>query len=120
MNYYKAIKYEVGQVVYLVPRDKRERPYFAEVVKVGRKYAYVKYFDGERSFGRDIKIEIEYNRTYLDIGSGDDVFETKAIYEQSVKDMVFQKEIMKKLNSFIIETKKLEAIAELLGVKREE
>lgn len=120
MNYYKPIKYEVGQVVYLVPRDKHKRPYFAKIVKIGRKYAYAKYFDGEHSFGRDIKIEIEYNQTYIDIGSSDDVFETKAIYEQSVKDMFLQKSIMKKLNSFIIETDKLEAIAELLGIKREE
>lgn len=120
-NYNEPIKFEVGKEIYLVPSDKRDKPYHARVTKVGRKYAYAgAIHEGWNRLGRDFKIEIGENRTYAEYGSTDYVYESEAIYEQYLKDKALQYRISKQLNSKVFDSNTLEVIAEVIGLESHE
>lgn len=112
MKYNEAIKYKVGQEIYLVPRDPRSKPYKATITKVGRKYVYAKY-----SYGSEFKLSLERNIT-------DDcraeVFESEAIYEQYLKDKQLQSLISKQLNATVFDSETLEVIANVIGMESHE
>ena len=117
-NYNEPIKYEVGKEIYLVPSDTRTKPYRASIPKIGRKYAYAgTIYKGWDDLGRDFKIEIGKNRTSVEYGSADDVYESEAIYEQYLKDKALQYHISKQLNSKIFDSNTLEVIAEVIGLE---
>lgn len=117
-NYNEPIKYEVGKEIYLVPSDTRHEPYRARITKVGRKYAYAgTIYKGWDDLGRDFKIEIKKNRTSVEYGSTDDVYESEAIYEQYLKDKALQYRISKQLSSTIFDSDTLEVIAEVIGME---
>lgn len=120
-NYDEPIKYEVGKEIYLVPSDTRNKPYSARVTKIGRKYAYAgRVYEGWDDLGREFKIEIEKNRTSVEYGSTDDVYESEAIYEQYLKDKALQYRISKQLSSTIFDSNTLEVIAEVIGMESHE
>lgn len=120
-NYNEPIKYEVGKEIYLVPSDKRNKPYRARITKIGRKYAYAgTIHEGWDSLGRDFKIEIEKNRTSVEYGSADNVYESEAIYEQYLKDKALQYRISKQLNSKVFDSNTLEVIAEITELESQE
>ena len=120
-NYNEPIKYEVGKEIYLVPSDKRDKPYRARITKVGRKYAYAgTVHEGWDRLGRDFKIEIGENRTSVEYGSADDVYESEAIYEQYLKDKALQYRISKQLSYTIFDAETLEVIAEVIGLESHE
>lgn len=117
-NYNEPIKYEVGKEIYLVPSDTRHEPYRARITKVGRKYAYAgTIYKGWDDLGRDFKIEIGKNRTSVEYGSTDDVYESEAICEQYLKDKALQYRISKQLSSTIFDSDTLEVIAEVIGME---
>lgn len=116
-NYDEPIKYEVGKEIYLVPSDTRKKPYRARITKVGRKYAYAGIIWDWDDLGREFKIEIEKNRTSVEYGSTDDVYESEAIYEQYLKDKALQYRISKQLTSTIFDSETLEVIAEVVGLE---
>lgn len=112
MKYNEAMKYKVGQEIYLVPRDTRSKPYTATISKVGRKYAYAQH-----SYGAEFKLSLERNMT-------DDcraeVFESEAIYEQYLKDKQLQSLISKQLNATVFDSETLEVIANVIGLESHE
>lgn len=116
-NYNEPIKYEVGKEIYLVPSDTRKKPYRARITKIGRKYAYAGTIRDWDDLGREFKIEIEKNRTSVEYGSADDVYESEAIYEQYLKDKALQYHISKQLNSKIFDSNTLEVIAEVISLE---
>ena len=119
-NYNEPIKYEVGKEIYLVPSDTRKKPYRARITKIGRKYAYAGIIWGRDDLGREFKIEIKKNRTSVEYGSADDVYESEAIYEQYLKDKALQYRISKQLTSTIFDAETLEVIAEVIGLESHE
>lgn len=119
-NYNKPIKYEAGKEIYLVPSDKRDKPYRARITKVGRKYAYAGIIWDWDDLGREVKIEIGKNKTSVEYGSADDVYESEAIYEQYLKDKALQYRISKQLSSTIFDAETLEVIANVIGLESHE
>lgn len=119
-NYNEPIKYEVGKDIYLVPSDTRKKPYHARITRVGRKYAYAVTIWDWDDLGREFKIEIKKNRTSVEYGSADYVYENEAIYEQYLKDKALQYRISKQLNSTIFDSNTLEVIAEIIGMESHE
>ena len=119
-NYNEPIKYEVGKEIYLVPSDTRKKPYRARITRIGQKYAYAVTIWDWVYLGREFKIEIKKNRTSVEYGSADDVYESEAIYEQYLKDKAFQYSISKQLNSTIFDSNTLEVIAKVIGMESHE
>jgi len=64
-----------------------------------------------------LRLKLKKNRTSMEYGSTDDVYESEAIYEQYLKDKALQYRISKQLTSTIFDAETLEVIAEVVGLE---
>ena len=98
MSKFKHLK--AGDAVYVAPQKSRNRnpsPYASTVLRVGRKYGYVMHGHYECAFDLNTGYSVhkEGNERYN--GFGFDVWESREVYEQFVRDEQEHQRLAKRL-----------------------